>query len=544
LFETDPIKILPLDQWHLTLHAKGDAAAFLNRIQEELRSFPKQPDLTLVFSSFRVETNQLKETIDSLTKQYYSHWELRIPDEWKLNSEIQKFIDQICKTEPRIKWGRQDFTRADPYVVLLDPGDSLLPDALFEFVRHLNYFPDTDFIYSDENRISSNGSYLEPFYKPGWCPDSFLSRNYIGSLALVKREIAIQAGKLNPHFSAAQLYDFYLRVTELTNRISHIPKILYNRKNCNNEGASGVQALREALIRRRENGRVDLNRSQTACYTIRYTPAEPHEISILIPTKDQTSILKKCIDSIYSKTTYPNFELIVVSNNSNDPTLFSLLKAYQATHGSRFRFYENNIPFNFSKLMNEAASQASGKSLLFLNNDIEVISPDWIQEMAGQAERSSVGAVGCKLLYFNETIQHAGIIMGMKNNLVSHKFLGADRNDSCYFNQLNTVNNYSAVTAACLMCNKERFHEVNGFDESLQISFNDVDFCLKLREKGYHNVYLPHVELYHHESLTRGSVSATPDSLERFTIELDIMRERWSRYLIQDPCHSKHLNFL
>jgi GT2 family glycosyltransferase len=217
----------------------------------------------------------------------------------------------------------------------------------------------------------------------------------------------------------------------------------------------------------------------------------------------------------------------VVSNNSEEERLFTLLKRYQLI------YYEMNVPFNYSQLMNDAASKASGDFLLFLNNDTEVITPHWLQEMVGQAARPTIGAVGCKLLYFNDTIQHAGIVLGIKERIAEHLFVGELKKSSGLF---NTIHNYSAVTAACMMCQKARFYEVGGFDEELKISFNDIDFCLKLREKGYHNIYLPHVELYHYESLTRGSPRAMKKKNEQFAKEFERMEKRWPQYLEYDPC--------
>jgi GT2 family glycosyltransferase len=211
-------------------------------------------------------------------------------------------------------------------------------------------------------------------------------------------------------------------------------------------------------------------------------------------------------------------------------------------HEDKFHYYESNIPFNYSRLMNEAVVKASGDHLLFLNNDTEVISPEWIEEMAGQSERTSIGAVGCKLLYFNNTVQHAGVVMRGGEGIAHHVFIGENRNSPGYFYHLNTVNNYSAVTAACLMCKKSLFYEVNGFDEDLKNSYNDVDFCLKLKERGYYNIYLSHVELYHYESFTRGPPSATKETYKQFCNEREIMRTRWKKYIEYDPCHNMHLS--
>jgi GT2 family glycosyltransferase len=276
-------------------------------------------------------------------------------------------------------------------------------------------------------------------------------------------------------------------------------------------------------------------------FTLRYTPNDSHKVSIIIPTKDKADILKKCLESIFQYTHYSNFEVLVVSNNSKENSLFDLLKEYSSKYPDRFKYFEHNILFNYSELMNYAVTKVSGDILLFLNNDTEIIHEGWLEEMLGQAERESMGAVGCKLLYPNDTVQHAGVVVGL-GGAAGHLYVGEDRHALGYFCGLSSINNYSAVTGACMMCRKAVFEEVSGFDKNLSIEFNDTDFCLKLIEKGYYNVYLPQVEVYHHESLTRGYSQATTESTKVSSLEGQIFISRWKKYIEYDPFFSIHFS--
>ncbi len=551
LFETERVKIITLNA---TSFIENPQAHTIYKIKEEVNFFSQKPCISIILSLEEDHSHHFKEAIHSILEQHYTNWELCIAVCGKLQSKVQGFLETQQKKDLRIKiaYLNNNCSMAassnaavalatGEYLALLSSNDILSSDALYEIARKINLHSKCDFIYADEKPRNEN----EAFYKPDWCPDSFLSRNYIGCFAVIKRELVNQIGGFHADYEDVLHYDLYLRLTELTSSIFHIPKIIYHkrsdrrvRKTSIND--AGLQALKAAITRRGLNAHAEQLLHAPNCYTVRFKP-HPHKISIIIPTKDQTQVLKTCLDSIYTKTTYKNFEVIVVSNNSTEQSLFSLLENYKNNHGN-FHYYESNQPFNYSKLMNEAVSRVTSEFLLFLNNDMELISSDWLQDMLGQAERPSIGAVGVKLLYFNNTIQHAGIVMGSKNGLTSHTFIGDPQNIPRHFHQVDTINNYSAVTAACLMCRKTVFNEVNGFDESLQITFNDVDFCLKLIERGYYNIYLPHVELYHYESLTRGSHFKTASTIKQHSIEIEIMRARWSNYLDYDPCYSMHLD--
>jgi GT2 family glycosyltransferase len=492
--------------------------------QEDLPLFLQTPLFSLILVA-RDNLGHLKKTLASIQGQSYPHWELCLA-----GSAPETGADPRIKIAPggsehsmALLWNRALGIASGEYLLWLDAGDTLAKDALYELVKKIHFHPEADLLYSDE----------EGLLKPDWCPDTFLSKNYLGRMLAIRRKLALQVGGLREDFEGALELDFLLRATE-TNKIVHIRKNLYHRLIVPpaEEGAA-ARALSQALARRGVDAKVEPSGSSPGCFTIRYRPQTGGRVTIIIPTKDKRAVLKKCIDSIYAKTLYPNWELLVVSNNSSEKELFTLLEGVKKVHGDTFHYYESNRPFNYSALMNEAASRASGEHLLFLNNDTEVISPDWIGEMVGQSERAEIGAVGCKLLYFDQTIQHAGIIVGLKERIETHAFRGEMRN--C--RDANRIRNASALTGACLMCKKELFYKIGGFEENLAIAFNDVDLCLRLRELGVRHVYLPHVELYHHESLTRGSPLATKESSKQLEKETALMRDRWAKYLGNDPCY-------
>ncbi|MGL4883303.1 MAG: glycosyltransferase family 2 protein, partial [Waterburya sp.] len=274
-------------------------------------------------------------------------------------------------------------------------------------------------------------------------------------------------------------------------------------------------------------------------YTVRYQIKEPKLVSIIIPTKDLADLLDVCLKSIFTKTTYPHYEVIIIDNGSTEAKTSKCFDYWQQQQGDRFQVYQYNIPFNYSQINNYGVEQAQGDYLLFLNNDTEVITPDWLEAMVEQAQRSSIGAVGSLLLYPDDTIQHAGVVLGI-GGVAGHSHKHLPVNQPGYISQAVSINNYSALTAACLMCRRSVFEEVGGFEEQLAIAFNDVDFCLKIISRGYRNIYLPHVALYHYESKSRG-YEDTPAKQTRFAGEINYMRQKWQELCDRDPCYNPNL---
>ena len=361
-----------------------------------------------------------------------------------------------------------------------------------------------------------------------------------------------EIGGFRVGFEGSQDYDLVLRFTEKTDKIFHIPNILYHWRIHSQSTAAdstakpyaydaAAKAISQAIIRREEPGTVMFKEGFPGIYIVRYKIKEPKLVSIIIPTRDLAKMLNACLKSVFAKTTYPNYEVIVIDNGSVEPETFACFDYWQTKEPDRFSYYTYDIPFNYSKLNNYAVEKARGDYLLFLNNDTEVIAEDWLEAMVEQGQRHSIGVVGALLLYPDQTIQHAGVVMGLVGGVAAHghRFFSSDH--AGYFGQLISINNYSAVTGACMMCRREVFEEVGGLEEELSVAFNDIDFCLKIIDRGYRNIYLPHVVLFHYESKSRG-YDNIPEKQTRFTHEVNYMKQKWQPLLDRDPCYSPHLS--
>ena len=427
----------------------------------------------------------------------------------------------------------------------------LSPDALFQTAKVIDRFEQVDLVYFDSDEVNEEFEHVNPYFKPDWCPDTFLSRNYIGDFAIVKRELISQVNGFKDDYKNSEVYELLLRISEKTKNIYHIPNILHHKRKVVENNAiskdlsqsflNAKNAISDALVRRNEPGKVELLDGLCG-FSIRYNLNSPSElISIIIPTKDKTSILKVCIDSIFEKSTYRNFEVILVDNNSSEKEFFEYVEECKINYGDQFIYARAEFEFNFSRLMNFGLTFANGNYLVLLNNDTEVITPDWLEAMLEQAQRESIGVVGAKLLYPNSTIQHCGVVMGL-GGAVGHVLVGESRNSPKYYNVINTVNNYSVVTAACIMVKKSIYEEVGGFDELFSVEYNDVDFCLKVRDSGRNNIYLPHVELFHYESISRGHPHKDSKSFKRHLAELELLQTRWKDYVDYDPCYNPNLS--
>ncbi|MGB3533564.1 MAG: glycosyltransferase family 2 protein [Microcoleaceae cyanobacterium] len=526
-------------------------------------TFQYQPRISLIMPVYNTPEIFLREAIQSVLEQVYPHWELCIADDASTHSYIKPILQEYQAKDDRIKVkfrtenGHISATSnsalelaTGEFIGLLDHDDILAPNALYEVVSLLNQHPEADMIYSDEDKLDENNQLTSPFFKPDWCPDSFFSRMYTCHFGVYRRELINKIGGFRIGYEGSQDYDLVLRITEKTDKIFHIPKILYHWREHSNSAASGTtakpyayqaakKALLTALQRRGEPGKVELNPAFLGCSIIRYQITNYKKVSIIIPTRDLGEILNQCLTSIFTKTVYPNYEVILIDNGSRERQTADIIKQWQVQQPQRFKSFRLDIPFNFSTLNNYGVQQATGEYLLFLNNDIEVIEQGWMNAMVEQVQRPSIGAVGALLQYPDGRIQHAGVILGMGHVAAhSHQFIAANKLGYC--GQLISINNYSAVTAACLMCRRSVFEEVRGFDEKLAVSYNDVDLCLKMKQQGYHHVCLPHVKLYHHESKSRG-YDNTPEKLERYMAEVQEMRQRWNAEIEQDSCYNPHL---
>ena len=534
-----------------------------DRIRREIENLSYQPFISILVPVYNTDEVWLRRCLDSVLGQLYPHWELCIADDASTATHIRRVLEEYRAGDGRIRVVFREVNghisaasnsalslAGGEYVALLDHDDELTPDALFEVAVLLNRQPDADMIYSDEDKIDTQGRRHSPFFKPDWSPDTFLSQMYTCHLGVYRTALVRQIGGFREGFEGSQDYDLVLRLTEHTERICHIPKVLYHWRSIPASSAAnfqskgyaqdaGLRAVREALQRRGEEALVEPIAGLSGRYRVRYCLRSRPQISIIIPTRDLSVLLDTCLESVFKKTAYDRFEVIIVDNDSREPETRDLFHRWQKQEPSRFRVTSLPIPFNFPALINEGVRNAEGDLVLLLNNDIEVVSEDWLSEMAAQAMRPRVGAVGVKLLYPDDTIQHAGVMLGVGGIAGhSHKYFANDRPG--YFDRLRITANCAAVTGACLMVKKARFLEVGGFDEALAVAFNDVDFCIKLLKAGYYNLCLSHLTIYHHESQTRG-LEDTVEKQIRFRGEIELMETRWGNLLKNDPFYSPHL---
>jgi glycosyltransferase involved in cell wall biosynthesis len=525
--------------------------------------FPQKPRFSIILPTYNTPESFLREAIQSVLDQVYPHWELCIADDASTKSHVRSVLDGFARQDERIKVvyrsenghisqasnSALELATGD-FIALLDHDDRLAPEALYEVAYVLNQHPDADMVYTDEDFLDEDGERCNPHFKPDWCPDSFLSRMYTCHLGVYRRELVSQIGGFRPSFEGSQDYDLVLRFTEHTNRIYHIPKVLYHWR-IHELSVTGTaeakpyayiaaeKAITEALERRGEPGQVRGIEDYPGFYTIRYQIQRPGKVSIIIPTRNLGKLLNQCLASVFSKTAYANYEVIVVDNGSDEPATLEILEQWQTKEPERFRCLPYDIPFNFAQLNNYAVAQTDGEYLLFLNNDTEIITPDWLEALVEQAQRPSVGAVGALLLYDDDTVQHAGVTIGV-GPAAGHSHRHFPKDSPGYFGTLLATSNFSAVTGACLMCRRGVFEAVGGFEEDLAVALNDVDLCLKIQEQGWRNVYVPHARLYHYESKSRGYDDA-PEKRARYQKEAEYFKRRWQHVVDHDPCYSINL---
>ena len=535
----------------------------LKKIKEKSLVLAYKPLISVIVPVYNPEEKFLRQAIASVIKQAYPNWELCLADDCSTKPYVRAILEEYARQDERIKVvfrsenGHICHTSnsaleiaTGEYIALLDHDDLLPPHALARVAELLNEHPEADFIYSDEDKIDDNHIYQSPFFKPDWCPDSFLARMYTCHLGVYRRSLVNSVGNFRVGFEGSQDYDLVLRITEKTNNIFHIPDILYHWRIHLQSTASdsnvkpyaadaAKKAIAEAIKRRGEPGKIKTQVNFPGVYQVRYQIEEQKLVSIIIPTKDLADTLDVCLKSIFAQTTYSNYEVVVIDNNSTEEKTAKCLANWQKQQPQRFRSIPYHVPFNYSAINNYAVQQAKGDYLLFLNNDIEVITKGWLTAMVEQAQRKSIGAVGSLLLYPDDTIQHAGVVVGL-GGVAGHSHKHLHVSQPGYMFQVVSTNNYSAVTGACLMCRRSVFAEVQGFEEDLAIAFNDVDFCLKIASKGYNNIYLPHVVLYHYESKSRGYEN-TPEKQARFAKEVNYMKQKWQPVCLHDPCYSPNL---
>lgn len=532
--------------------------------RRDIARWSRQPLISIIMPVYNVEPRWLEAAIQSVMQQIYPNWELCIADDGSTRPETLATLRQIDHPCCKVKWldrnqgiaGASNAALAlatGDYLAFLDHDDELTVDALYHVVKAINEY-NPDLIYSDEDKLSLEDYHLEPHFKPDYSPDLILSTNYICHLSVYRKALLDQVAEggsyVREGFEGSQDYDLVLRALDHTDRIYHIPRILYHWRMIPGSTAArydskdhaweaGRRAVEDALRRRGIAGAA-LPGPYPGAYRVKRTIQGQPLISILIPFHDQPDLLRLCLDSILEKTTYPHFELLGISNNSVALETFAVMERYAAAD-RRIRFLRHDAPFNYAAINNFAAAQTTGEHLLLLNNDMTVITPDWLESLLEHSQRPEVGVVGAKLYYPDDTIQHGGVIVGV-GGIAGHAHKNFPRHHPGYFMRLGLIQNLSAVTAACLMVKKSLYTLVGGMDEQhLAVAFNDVDFCLRLRERGYLNIYTPYCEVYHHESKTRG-YEDTPQKQQRFTKEIAYMRKRHAAILQSgDPYYNPNL---
>lgn len=534
--------------------------------RQRKKQFGYAPVISLIVPVYNPEPKFLKDMIKSVMAQTYSNWELCLAD-GSTEEEIWHIIQEYTASDKRIKAKKLEKNQgisgnsnaalelaSGEYIALFDHDDLLTEEALYEVVQALN--PEQgqrpDFIYTDEDKTDKSGkAYFEPHFKPDFSPEFLDTNNYICHFTTISRELIEKAGGgFRPEYDGAQDFDLVLRTTELARCIVHIPKVVYHwrvheKSTAGSSGTKGYtheagrKALMAHLVRLGRKGVVkDGAQGRISnVYKIDYELAEREMVSIIIPNYNHKEDLSKCLESIWAKTSYSNYEIIVVENNSTEPEIFAYYDELESS--GRVRVLRWPGIFNYAAINNWAAAQAKGQYILLLNNDIEIISPDWIEGMMMYAQFKDVGAVGGKLYYPDGTIQHAGVIIGL-GGIANHSHLGAPRESLGYFGRLGLVQNVSAVTAAMLLVRREVFEEVKGFDEDFVVAFNDVDLCLRIREAGYRNVFTPEVEAWHYESKSRGRDDDNKEKRERFAKECEHFYERWGDFPV-DPYYNVNL---
>jgi len=522
------------------------------------------PTFSLLLATYNSDIHYLTACIESVLQQSYPDWQLCIADDASANPEVHALLDHYSAMDPRIsviKRGKNGhISQASNtaltlarglYVALIDHDDLLSPYALQIMAHMINSHPSAQFFYSDEDKIDEQDRRFSPHFKPDWNRDLFYSHNYITHFAVISKCLIDKLGGFKEGVEGSQDYDLFLRVVACLDdcQIIHTPHILYHWRAISGSTAlsskeksytsqAGLKALKDSFSKNHAGVTVtqhDLNN----CYRVHWPLPYPTPlVSLIIPTRDRIDLLERCINTILQKTTYRAFEIIIVNNQSSCPKTLEYFN--KISNEKQIRVIDYSQPFNFSSINNFAASHANGSIIGLINNDIEVLSPGWLDEMVRHVCRPDIGCVGAKLYYPDMRIQHAGVVLGIGGVAGhSHKFFGQHHHG--YHSRLSLVQNYSAVTAATLLVRKSVYDEVGGMETELSVAFNDVDFCLKVRAAGYRNLWTPFAELIHHESVSRG-YEDNPEKQARFQREVDYMKKQWGHILERDPCYSQNLS--
>lgn len=540
------------------------------QLYDPRRSEPRHADgplVSILLPTYNTPEAWLRRCLDSVLAQTWSHWELCVADDASTEPQVRQVLQEYASRDERIRivWRERNghisaasnsalsLARGER-VALLDHDDELHPAALATVMDAWRENPQWQMVYTDEDKIDDEGHRYEPYFKPDWNHDLLLGQNCVSHLGVYARDLLQAVGGFREGLEGSQDWDLALRCSECLapGQIGHIPVVLYHWRAVEGSTARGVlqksyaheagrRALREHLARCEEHAEVLDIDDMPGMFRIRRPLPDPMpRISIVIPTRDHVELLRQCVESILQHTTYTNYEIVLVDNQTSEPGALACLLEY--SRHPRIRVLKHDRPFNYSAINNEAVATCESGLICLLNNDIEVITPGWLEELASHALRPQVGAVGAMLYYPNDTIQHAGVVTGV-HGVAAHPYCGMPRGYPGLMARARLVQSMSAVTAACLMVRREVYADVGGLDDELQVAFNDVDFCLRLRERGYTNVWTPFAELYHHESASRGHED-TPEKKRRFASEVASVRRRWGGLLESDPAYSPNFTLI
>lgn len=549
-------------RWRATYDTLDDAQRAA--IRERIAAMPSPPRIALLMPVYSPDDRWLREALDSVLGQLYPYWELCIADDASPGDSTRALLREYAARDPRIKLALRGSNGhicaasnsaldlvAAPWVALMDHDDLLAEHALYCLADAILSSPRAQLIYSDEDKVDERGRRSAPYFKPAWNWELIRGQNYFSHLGAYRTDLVRSVGGFRLGFEGAQDYDLVLRCAERLDpatQIVHIPRVLYHwRIHAGSTAGSleakpyaqraGARALGEHYARLGVVAKVE---STSVGYRTLYAlPDPPPLVSLIIPTRNAVGLVRQCIESIESKTRYPRYEILLIDNGSDDPEALAYFHGLEAD--AKVRVLRDDSSFNYAALNNMAVAQARGDVVGLINNDIEVISSGWLDELVGIALQPGVGAVGARLWYPDKTLQHGGVILGI-GGVAGHAHKQLPEGGKGYFMRAVVAQSLSAVTAACLVIQKSIYEEVGGLDaQNLKVAFNDVDFCLRVRQAGYRNVWTPYAELFHHESATRGT-DVAPEKKARFQSEVRYMLQRWGDQLLDDPAYSPNLS--
>jgi GT2 family glycosyltransferase len=522
-----------------------------DRVRIRKRSGRLRTRFSVLMAVFDTPETWLPHAIASVRSQLYPHWELCIADTGSSGAHVRNLLETAAREDPRIKLelcsgtGKALASNAalslatGDFVALLDPEDELAEHALYLLAEELESHPDTDLAYSDDDRIDEQGRFVDPHFKPDWNPDLLRSHDYVARLCAMRRQRVVNVGGYRAGFPGTESYDLCLRIAP-DGRVRHVPFVLYHRRlgtgspEQRDSADAAVRVVQEHLGSSAQAAVGPLPDTRRVRWPI---PDAAPLVSLIIPTRDARPLLETCVESILRNTEYDNFEIVIIDNQSATPDALAYFSTLQQRGVARVVRFDK--PFNFSAINNAGVREARGQVLALLNNDLEAIEPGWLGEMVSHALRPEIGAVGARLLYPDRTVQHGGILLGV-GGIAGHAHKLSPERDPGYLLRAQIAQDMSAVTAACLAIRRQTYLAVGGFDETLAVAFNDVDFCLRVGETGLRNLWTPFATLIHHESRTRGAEDTAPKRA-RFHQEIRRMHARWGHLLQNDPAYNPNL---